>query len=133
MVLDVRDTARYLESIAPDSPEAREIISEVYEKRFVKISCTLGERTVDVWVYMGPRSDYLIVPRSFCSCKDFMIRVASTRKTLACKHLVGVELALRLGKKRDLALDADTCVKIAFEVLEKNLSPTLRKALYTAQ
>jgi len=131
--LDVRDTVKYLESITPDSPEAKSILGEVYEKRFVKLSCKQGSRDGFIWVYTGPRGDYLLVPRSFCSCKDFMIRTASTKKTLACKHLVGLELAVKLDRKREVSLSADDCVRIVFEILEKNVSPTLRKALYTSQ
>ncbi|MGB9827968.1 MAG: metal-binding protein [Thermosphaera sp.] len=131
--MDVRDTAKYLESITPESPEAKSILAEVYEKRFVKLSCKQGSSNGFIWVYTGPRGDYLLVPRSFCSCKDFMIRTASTKKTPACKHLVGLELAAKLGKKREVSLSAEDCVRIVFEILEKNLSPTLRKALYTLQ
>ena len=132
-ILDVRDTAKYLETITPDSPEAKSIIGEVYERRFAEILCKQGSMGAHIWVYTGPRGDYLLVPRSFCSCKDFMIRTASTKKTLACKHLIGLELAVKLGKKREVSLSADECVRVVFEILEKNVSPTLRKALYTLQ
>ena len=84
-----------------------------------------------IWFYVGTRSDHLIMPRIFCSCKDFVINVMSRKSKHVCRHLIIQFIGEQKGFYRVVELpDVETFVKIVYEILDINISPTLRKLLY---
>jgi predicted nucleic acid-binding Zn finger protein len=51
-----------------------------------------------VWVVVGKRQDYLIMPAAdFCNCDDFYFRVMD-KQIHMCYHLIAQKLAETLGK-----------------------------------
>ncbi|MEM4527857.1 MAG: SWIM zinc finger family protein [Desulfurococcaceae archaeon] len=104
------------------------MVNSVYGFRFVKI--IIGHGNKEYWVYMGPRSDYLIIPRTFCSCKDFIIRVIALKQTHFCKHLMGVEMAIRMKKFRVIEMKIEDLMKIINEIMKSGFSTTLRRKMY---
>jgi len=84
-----------------------------------------------VWFYIGVKNDYIVVPRMFCSCKDFVINVMSMRNKPFCKHLVLQFMSEVKGMYRIVAIPSvSDYSKIINEILSINISPTLRKLLY---
>lgn len=126
VLVDVKDTRLKLEEDASRGVEARSVLPLVYERRFVRLK-TPGGR--DIWVYMGPRSDYVIIPGTYCSCMDFSVRVVSRSSYPYCKHLLGLEVALRRNLYRDLEVGESDAVGIVREILSQGFSRTLRRLL----
>jgi len=90
-----------------------------------------GNAEPPVWFYIGVKNDYVIVPRMFCSCKDFVVNVMSTKNKPFCKHLVLQLVSEARNMYRTVAIPSITdYLKIIREVLSINISPTLRKLLY---
>lgn len=106
----------------------KDILSLVYSYRFTKIKVKDGGR--EVWIYGGPERDYVIIPGAFCSCMDFTIRVVSRGETPYCKHLLGLEVARRLGKYREIEMEVQDVIKVVREVFAKGFSRTLHRILY---
>jgi len=108
-------------------------IPEVYSlaalKRFIKpLLAGLGE--APAWFYVSPRRDHVVVPRYFCTCKDYTIRVMARRHNLSCKHVLAQKLAELTGSYRTLFLDIDEYISIVLEITRMGISPTLRRLLY---
>ncbi|MCS7140382.1 MAG: hypothetical protein N3F04_04735 [Candidatus Nezhaarchaeota archaeon] len=51
-----------------------------------------------VWVVVGKKRDYWVIPRLYCPCDDFYINVVSRRKKVLCYHLIAQALAERWSK-----------------------------------
>ncbi len=102
-------------------PKLTEAIAGI---RFVEL---IIEGTTLLWIFMGKSEDHIIIPRTYCSCKDFIIHVLSQKRKLFCYHLVAQVIAEKEGKYRRVNVDIDTCSRIINEVLEKGFSTTLRR------
>lgn len=50
-----------------------------------------------VWIVVGKKRDYWIIPKLYCSCDDFYINVISRRKSSICYHLLAQALAEKIG------------------------------------
>ena len=81
-----------------------------------------------LWFYVGPKSDYVIIPLTFCSCYYFA-RKLRAGEPRPCSHLVGLARVLRRGGYRRIAMDPRTAARCGVEASIARLSPTLRSEL----
>lgn len=51
---------------------------------------------------MGKKETYIVIPKIYCSCIDFLINVVERKNVLSCYHLVSQVLAEVYGKYRVL-------------------------------
>ena len=102
------------------------LASALSEKRLIRLS-----GRPEIWAYMGRRRDYVIVPRIFCSCRDFLVNSVGRSKHRPCYHLVAQVLASRQEAYRELAgvIDDYEAWRIVSEILEDGLSRTMRAVL----
>ncbi len=96
-------------------------------RRFVLLKCV--ETGFEIHVFRGVERDYVVVPCRWCSCYDFVINVLSRRIKSACYHVVGFELARRLGKLYVVEVPGTVLKEIVIEIMSMRFSPTLRKIL----
>jgi len=83
------------------------------------------------WFYIGVKNDHIIIPRIFCSCKDFVVNVMSMKNKTFCKHLVLQYMSEARAMYRTVAIPSvSDYLKVIREILSINISPTLRKLLY---
>ena len=74
---------KYLDSIFPDkSPNILEVIKRGITKYRFKPSNRI------VWTAIGKNDEYMIYPKSYCSCIDFYKSVVIKGIRSVCKHLV---------------------------------------------
>lgn len=100
------------------------VVEAVRQRRVVEVSDEGGSR---VYVFLGRSGDYLVVPGTFCSCRDFEFNVMFRWRRRACYHLVATELAIRRGLLRRLKVGRDTFLDILYEVVFNGRSRILRK------
>jgi len=132
--MDYSVSREYIESFSIEQLESiARIRSSVVLKRFVKIIVRVNDREYDpgVWVYIGSRRDHIVIPKTYCSCKQFIIRVMSEKESPSCIHLLGQILAEERGLYRVVVADLDSYVKIVNEVIDYSRSRVLRKILYS--
>jgi len=112
--------------------EDRAIQASLSLRKIVKpILLFAGNAEPPVWFYIGVKNDYVIIPRTFCSCKDFVVNVMSVKNKLFCKHLVLQFVSEARSVYRTVAIPSvSDYLKIIREILSINISPTLRKLLY---
>ncbi|MEM1641302.1 MAG: hypothetical protein QXI85_00730 [Desulfurococcaceae archaeon] len=125
--MSIRKTREELREL--DSTKVASILPSVYEFRFVKLVILDNTSQQALWIYMGRSSDYLIVPGYFCSCMDFMVRTVINKTSPYCKHLAGVQIAMKAKKYAVLHVDVEESAVIIAEILENRFSSTLRKLL----
>lgn len=103
----------------------------VIPKRFIKILVERGgvKCEAGVWVYMSTGRDYLIVPKVFCSCENFLIEVIGGRRSY-CKHLYYQQISELLLNYKEVSIKEEFFYRIIKEILDLNMSTTLRKVLY---
>jgi len=130
---DYTKVKQYLEERGSlEFSEDRAIQASLTLRKIVKpILLFAGNAEPPVWFYIGVRNDYIIVPRAFCSCKDFVINVMSMKNKPFCKHLVLQFMSEAMNIYRTVAIPSiSDYLKIVREILSTNISPTLRKLLY---
>ena len=76
----------------------------VYGKRFVRALRTVEEGNVvrydfmpsgtTTWIVKGTRNEYVVIPQTFCTCRDFYQAVVVARDATMCYHLLAIEIAL---------------------------------------
>lgn len=127
--MDVRETrSRISMDLLGKEEVVRELAPLAYTYRFVRL--TTADKASDLWVYMGPQRDYVVIPGTYCSCMDFTIRVISQGVSPYCKHLLALEVARTRGKYREVRVSETEAVKVIGEALSRGFSKTLREILY---
>lgn len=126
--LSVRKIKENIESLLES--KVHDILPSVYEYRYVKVIASDGDLDYTYWTYLGIRSDYLIVPLYFCSCKDFIIRTVINKTAPCCKHILGVHLAMKKGRYTVVRASVQDSDRIVSEIMSRSFSPTLRRLLY---
>ncbi|MEM0355194.1 MAG: hypothetical protein QXT88_03895 [Desulfurococcaceae archaeon] len=104
---------------------------EFFSRRFVKLVID-SDRDFwkpDIWVYTGVDKDYVVLPRLYCSCTSFAVEVISGRKSY-CKHLVYQLISETSGNYRVLYVDYETLYSVLKEIMDLNISTSLRRILY---
>jgi len=131
--LDVRDTYSYFDETVVEEVSDRSVWSNASLKRMVKpiLSYVGGEAEPVTWFYVGARHDHIIIPRIYCSCKDYLINVMSRKRRRVCRHLVIQYIAEKNGLYRVVSInDPDTYMSIVNEIIDIGVSLTLRKLLH---
>jgi len=59
-----------------------------------------------VWVVVGDRQDYFLVPFAYCSCYDFYTNVMVRGTTVSCYHLLALTIALATGEYEEVKVDS---------------------------
>lgn len=99
------------------------LASALKNRRLILIS-----RNPELWVYMGRTRDYLVIPRTYCSCRDFLVNTVGRMKPRPCYHLVAQVLAEKNNLYRDLTWMQNAWIVVE-EILDHEFSRTLRKAV----
>lgn len=120
------DIGKAIEKALSEGYKHPKLAEAITGTRFIKVN--VDGKTL-IWIFMGRREDHIIIPRTYCSCKDFIIHVLSQRRKLFCYHLVGQVIAEREKKYREVNVDLKTCSIIVDEILDKGISVTLRRIL----
>ncbi len=95
-------------------------------RRIIKLVSKSGRV---IYIALGTTGDYLLIPRLFCTCKDFELNVVIRKVKGTCYHLIALELALRSNSFRELSVDDETLNDIIYELIFSGRSVTLRKKL----
>ena len=98
----------YIEGIKGFSDLSEKVNEALHEKRVVK----LVSDNVCLWVFNGKERDYVIIPRTYCSCKDFEFNVVMRSIRKSCYHLVTQYLAELTSSFKELRIDAETLYDI---------------------
>lgn len=136
--LTLRDTraeiARALEGGAEDA-RAKAALSTLAVGRYV----LLRAGPLEQWAYVGPQRHHLLIPMTYCSCHDFLIRTVAQkfpsreapagRPPAFCKHLLGLEIARGRGKFAALNVTEEELRSVIREILKYGYSQTLRRKL----
>lgn len=104
---------------------------EVFSKRFVKLVINSEEGFWDpgIWIYVGVDRDYIVLPRVYCSCTSFSIEVIGGRRSF-CKHLVYQLISEAQRSYRVIEVDYETLHRVVKEIMDLNISTSLRRILY---
>jgi len=57
------------------------------------------------WVVVGHEKEYLVIEKTFCSCKGFIYTTLLRKGAPSCYHLLARELAERMNKFKEVTLD----------------------------
>ncbi len=130
--MDVRDTINYINGLTEREIKSMpEIVSRAGLRKMVRLYIKEYNEWAPVWVYIGTRRDHIVIPRMYCTCKNFTIKVMAKKQELACKHLIIQWVAYKNKTYRKLELSVNEYLKIIHEIISIGLSPTLRNLLYT--
>ncbi len=79
----------------------------------------------EIIVYLGEMEDHVVVDRSYCSCRGFMMRLGRPGGS-GCSHV----LAVRMGLRRVRSVNVGGLVgRIVWEVLTGGYTRTLRELI----
>ncbi len=134
--MDYSTVKEYIESLDIKQLESmRRIISPVALRKYVKVFLKENGRVYEapIWFYISSRNDHVIVPRLYCSCKHFIIRVMSEKQSLGCIHLIGQRLAEEKSLYRVVEMEPREYVDAIYEVLRYGRSRVIRKILYSSK
>ncbi|MEM1674973.1 MAG: hypothetical protein QXX35_01605 [Desulfurococcaceae archaeon] len=111
--------------------ENKKISSSILLRRIVKpkLLYMSGEYT-PVWFYIGVK-DHVIIPKTYCSCMDFIVNVMSRKTRLFCKHLLIQYISEKTNNYREVEINSvEELTRIINEIIDINISPTLRRLLF---
>ena len=132
--MDISSTMKYLNELNVDEIiRNKSLMSSLALKRLVKPILKFLGRDVEapIWFYVGTRGDHIIVSKTYCSCKDFVINVMSRKKKPVCRHLIIQVVGSKKGLYRVVEIESlDLFYKIIHEISSIGLSPTLRRLLH---
>lgn len=132
--MDVNDTIRYITGLtAGELRHMPEAVSRAGLRKFIRIILKEYDVEAPAWLYVGRRLDHIIVPKMYCTCKSFVIKVMTKKQRLSCKHLVAQWIAETNNTYRELYITIREYMDIVNEISRYGFSPTLRKLLYARQ
>ncbi len=105
----LREACQQIRRARVISDETRNLLVKTFDKNFVEAMKLVDHSRVTqakfapsgrvIWVVMGRKKDYQVVPQSmFCTCDDYYFRVMGRKKQL-CYHLIAQHLAEALDKQ----------------------------------
>ncbi len=134
--MDYRVVKEYINELSVEQLESmKRIVSPVTLRKFIKIVIKEGKSKYEapIWLYIGTRSDHIIVPRLYCSCKHFVIRVMSEKQSLGCIHIVGQKLAEEKRLYRVIEMSHKEYLEAIYEIIRYGRSRVIRKILYSSK
>lgn len=127
--LDKKSVGKSIVTSLERPPE--KALDALKENRLLRLYCrSSGTVVSELYVFFGKNRCYIMLPRTFCSCKDFEIGVIMRRSKGSCYHLIALELAISQGRLRSEEVNCDLIEAVALEILLQDDSPTLRRLLY---
>lgn len=51
-----------------------------------------------VWIVIGKKREYFVIPKLYCQCNEFYINVVIRRKSDLCYHILAQAIAEKIGK-----------------------------------
>ena len=124
MVSPYRRVVKAIDEGVKNPPD--KAIELVRLRRIIKL---ISESGKIIYIALGTTGDYLLIPKLFCTCKDFELNVVIRRTKGTCYHLIALELALKSNSFRELRVNDDVLNDIMYEILFGGRSVTLRKKL----
>jgi len=124
LVSPYRRVAKAIDEGVKNPPD--KAIELVRLRRIIKL---ISESGKIIYIALGTTGDYLLIPKLFCTCKDFELNVVIRRTKGTCYHLIALELALKSNNFRELRVSDDVLNDIMYEILFSGRSVTLRKKL----
>lgn len=121
--MNYKDVSKAVEELSSNPPPKS--LELVRLRKVVK----LVTNNLEIFIVMGKGGDYLLTPKTFCSCKDFEINVVMRNKKKSCYHLVGLELAINKDLLKEVKVEFNELIDIVFECIYEGKSRTLRKLL----
>ncbi|RLG83418.1 MAG: hypothetical protein DRO40_04680 [Thermoprotei archaeon] len=134
--MDYRVVKEYINELSLKQLESmKRIVSPVTLRKFIKtiINEEKSRYEAPIWFYIGTKNDHIIVPRLYCSCKYFVIRVMSEKQSLGCIHIVGQKLAEEKGLYRVVEMTHKEYLEAIYEVIKYGRSRIIRKILYSSK
>ncbi|TXT56746.1 MAG: hypothetical protein BAJATHORv1_20339 [Candidatus Thorarchaeota archaeon] len=74
-----------------------------YGKRFIRALRSVEEGRVfrydffpsdtKTWIVKGKRNEYVVIPETFCTCRDFYQAVVIAREATMCYHIMATTIA----------------------------------------
>ena len=125
--IDVKTIEKSLSELEKHKKFSSKSIEAIHMKRIVKI--TINNKYVPYWIFLGKSGDYIVIPRTSCTCKDFLIHVIAQKQKTYCYHLEAQILAEKEGKYIEITVNKDDLNTILLEILKNQYSPTLRRIL----
>ncbi len=101
-------------------------------RRFIK-PVLPGIDEPPVWFYIGERSDHVVVPSLFCTCKHFIIRTMCERVERYCNHILAQRIAWAKKWYREINVTRYELYIIIEEIIEHGRSRMLRKKIYSGR
>lgn len=89
-------------------------IKAVEERRVKKYVFKPSERCL--WVVVGKRRIYLVIPDFYCSCDDFYFNVVTRKKRQTCYHILARKIAEALKLYEIINLDDESYRNILNEI-----------------
>jgi len=127
LIKSFRDVGRAVINGIKNPPD--KALDLVRSKRIVRLVTDRNK----YYIAMGVTGDYFLIPRTFCSCKDFELNVVIRRSKGTCYHLIALELAVRKGYLRELKVSEEELKAILYEIIYLRKSTTLRKKLLSIE
>ncbi|MCE4617135.1 MAG: hypothetical protein F7C32_00925 [Desulfurococcales archaeon] len=81
-------------------------------------------------VYLGVNEDYIMIPRTYCSCRGFYMNTLIEGTKTHCSHLAALEVAGDRIIDLSEVLDPTLLVDIILEVINYGRSRMLRRLIY---
>ncbi len=129
--IDSNTTMEYIEGLTErELRNMREAYALAGLRKMIRIFIKDYGMEAPTWIYLGHREDHIVIPKTYCTCKNFNIGVMTRKQLLSCKHLIVQWIAERNNRYRTLRINIDDYRKIIKEILEIGISPTIRKLLY---
>ncbi|MDH5806671.1 MAG: hypothetical protein QXW62_02180 [Candidatus Methanomethylicaceae archaeon] len=86
----------------------KKLLEELYGKKFLKAIKAVNSFSVKkyiflpsnriVWIVIGKKREYFVIPRIYCQCNEFYINVVIKRKSDLCYHILAQAIAEKIGK-----------------------------------
>lgn len=87
---------------------AKKKLEELYGVKFLKAMEAVDSYSVKkyaflpsnrtIWIVIGKKKEYFVIPRIYCQCNEFYINVVIKRKSDFCYHILAQAIAEKTGK-----------------------------------
>ena len=98
--LSISDIKKLEELFGERVQKALELIGESRVKKYI-----FSPSGIVRWVVSGQEKEYLVIERTFCSCRDFLFTALLRREVPSCYHLLAREIAEQIEKYEEIILD----------------------------
>lgn len=98
-----------------------------YRGRVKLVRCRVDRRIT--WLIIGPDTVHYIIPKTYCSCKDYNVNVIHREVKRPCYHMILQVIANAEGDYLDVELKPEILEEILDEVEELEDSETLRRII----